>query len=308
MASTGLSLTPCDGPFGFPSSPYSTAVDTSASLMGSLHHSLPQRIGEALHPGPPFWIGTSNPSGPRNKEQIYYQLPEGVWGVSETHVAAPGLRSTRAAFQLGNRNHRRNLSFLPGAPVALRPGSTTAGTWSGVATVSDASLRHITLPWPTHDYSLGRVQMLECSVGACTFTGCNLYGWPSGPTYPAATTWTDNLVRMAAQELGLSRRGYRFLVGDFNHTEHSLSALRILRSLGWIEIQEWGAAHLGWVPRPTCKGSSFVDQVGLSPQCLPLIKGLRQWPLFSEHTVLGVSAGHTAIEAFHMAMAFTRSG
>lgn len=44
------------------------------------------RIGEAMHPGPDIWIGTTNPRGLRGKEEFYYELPTGVWGISENHL------------------------------------------------------------------------------------------------------------------------------------------------------------------------------------------------------------------------------
>eukprot|EP00435_Cladocopium_sp_Y103_P029701 s203_g7.t1 len=43
-----------------------------------------ERIGEAQHPGPPLWIGTTNPSGVSNKERSISELPYGElrgWGV-----------------------------------------------------------------------------------------------------------------------------------------------------------------------------------------------------------------------------------
>ena len=49
------------------------------------------RYGEALHPGPSCFLGITNPGGIRGKEMIYGQLPSGIWGIAETHLAAPGI-------------------------------------------------------------------------------------------------------------------------------------------------------------------------------------------------------------------------
>lgn len=75
------------------------------------------RYGEALHPGPDLWFGTTNPSGTANKEFVCGTLPPGVWGISETHLTAIGQRRNPVAFNQVSRQKGRHLSCHYGAPV-----------------------------------------------------------------------------------------------------------------------------------------------------------------------------------------------
>ena len=116
------------------------------------------RYGEALHPGPTCYLGTTNPGGIRGKEMIYGQLPNGIWGTAETHLAAPGLRAVTCAFHRVGREYNRKFSVRPGAMVPLRNRSDTAGTCSGVMTVGDAILRPININWPGNEFAaIGRM-------------------------------------------------------------------------------------------------------------------------------------------------------
>lgn len=65
-------------------------------VINALQIALPMsgRVGEAAHPGPAIWLGTSNPSGLRSKEFQYAVLPTGIWGIAETHVAEVGMHQT----------------------------------------------------------------------------------------------------------------------------------------------------------------------------------------------------------------------
>ena len=148
---------------------------------------------------------------------IYGQLPSGIWGISETHLAAPGLRTVSTAFHRAGREYNRNLSIRPGALVPLRSRSDTAGTWSGVMTVGDAIIRPVNINWLGNEFIEGRAQLVECWLGPFSLTGANIYGWPSGPTYPNAVADTNALLETVIKELVISRTGPRYLLGDFNH-------------------------------------------------------------------------------------------
>ena len=93
------------------------------------------RIGEASHPGPLCHVGTSNPGWDQRQGNDLWTTPLRVWGIAETHLAQPGLRSTRSAFQRTSREYHRHLAVLPGAMVPLRSRSATTGTWAGVMTI-----------------------------------------------------------------------------------------------------------------------------------------------------------------------------
>lgn len=84
---------------------------------------------------------------------IYCQLPTGIWGIAETHVAQHGLRNVRQAFARAGREYHRTFSVQPGAMVPLRSRSDTAGTWARVMTVGGAIFRPIQINWPNNEYA-----------------------------------------------------------------------------------------------------------------------------------------------------------
>ena len=130
---------------------------------------------------------------------IYGQPPSGIWGIAETHLAAPGPRAVKSAFHRAGREYDRKFSVQPGAMVSLRHRSETTGTWSGVMTVGDAILRPININLPGNEYAEGRAHFLESWLGPFSLTGATIYGWPSGPTYPTAVQDTNNLLPHRSQ-------------------------------------------------------------------------------------------------------------
>ena len=76
-----------------------------------------ERLGEASNPGP-WWIGSTNPSGLRNKEWIYGELPPGIWGCSETQLTVDGIALSKRA--LRHVTETRDIQLLHGSPAACR--------------------------------------------------------------------------------------------------------------------------------------------------------------------------------------------
>ena len=150
-----------------------------------------ERFGEALHPGPMMWLGTTNPSGLRGKEETYFSLPEGLWGIAETHLTQLNQRDAHASLKRLANTHQRALQFYHGAPVAPRSARSTTGTWSGVSFAADMPCLPIQIPWPNSEFSLGRIQMAQVWYGPFQMTGANLYGWPQSPTWPRALEATE---------------------------------------------------------------------------------------------------------------------
>ena len=244
------------------------------------------RVGEASHPGPVCHLCTSNPGGIKNKEMIYGQLPFGVWGIAETHLAQPGLRSTRNAFHRAGREYRRQFAVLPGAMVPLRSRSDSAGTWAGVMTIGDLILRPVHVNWPNNEFLEGRVQITECWLGPFSFTGAMLYGWPSGPTYPQALQDTNAMLETVMKELVISKTGPRYIMGDFNHAASKLPVIELLKAYGWVEIQEIGFQRGIWEPIATCRGATAIDFVFISPELIPFYRKTCSWPWFADHVIL----------------------
>ena len=119
------------------------------------------RLGEAEHPGPDLWIGTSNPSGLRGKEESYFELPVGIWGISENHLTHLNQRDADSTARRLSHEYDRHLHLVHGAPVGPRTASSQAGTWAGVSTITDLPCRSLSIPWPNSEHALGRVQMLQ---------------------------------------------------------------------------------------------------------------------------------------------------
>ena len=258
--------------------------------VGALHHCLLAncRIGEADHPGPPIWIGTTNPSGLRGKEFQFSSLPEGIWGISETHLAAVSqhrmvTHMSKCTPRSGSTRH-----FLPGAAVPLRARSSTEGAWAGVAFLTDLVPRALNLHWPCNEYSLGRVQVAQFWIGAFPITGANVYLWPSGPTWPRALEASRQLLDTLTKELVYTRSGPRFILGDFNHPEEHLPALAQWRDHGWIEVQELAARLSTRSYTPTFRGATTPDQLWLSPELAQYYLQVSTWNLFADHLTLGV--------------------
>ena len=246
-----------------------------------------QRIGEASNPGPPFWLGVINPSGLRGKEHVVATLPDGIWALSETHLSGITQRSVVKTLQAAYRQASRSATILPGAPVALRARSSSAGTWAGVMLLSQSVAKPLRTPWKFDEFGLGRVHLAQFWTGASSIVGTVVYGWPRGPTWPRATEATHELLKQLTQEITISRAGLRFVAGDFNQSESSLPCLEIWAQHGWFEVQSWAFQKLGRVPTPTSKKSSFVDKIFLSPEFLPYIQQVDTWGLFPDHDVLG---------------------
>ena len=245
------------------------------------------RVGEATHPGPTIHIGTSNPSGLRGKEFQYKELPEGIWGVSETHVSAHSMRSIGNQMRQATTQPNAYRFFQPGAPIPLRARSTTEGGWSGVAFLTDLVPRDIKVHWPAEEYGLGRAQMCQFWCGAYPITGINLYLWPKSPTWPRALEASKLLLETVTRELIYGRAGPRFVTGDFNHRMDQLPVLSQWREQGWIEIQELAFLRQGRIPTPTYRGITAPDQVWISPELAEHFVTCDTWSLFADHLTLG---------------------
>lgn len=244
-----------------------------------------RRLGEASNPGP-WWIGTSNPSGLRSKEWIYGELPPGIWGCSETQLTAEGITTSQRT--LRRTTDSRDLHLLHGAPAAFRARSEDAGTWTGVGFITDLIPRAIHTQWPNQEYMQGRVQMARFWWGPTQITGANVYLWPRGPTWPKAVEASNNLLNRLTQEIVLSRTGLRFITGDFNHEEKFLDSIEIWKQQGWVDAQTYASEQWGREICATCKGKTVRDHIWLSPEFLPYIQKVQIWPVFADHSAVGV--------------------
>ena len=107
------------------------------------------------------------------------------------------------------------------------------------------------------------------------------------PPIPKAVQDTNNLLETVIKELVISRTGPRYILGDFNHPAFKLPAIALLKSYGWMNIQELGFDRGIWEHLPTCRGSTTSDFVLISPELIPLYKKTCSWPWFADHLISG---------------------
>lgn len=107
------------------------------------------------------------------------------------------------------------------------------------------------------------------------------------PTYPNAVIDTNVMLSTIVKELVISRTGPRYIMGGVNHQEGQLPILNILKSYGWIDIQELGFVRGQWSPIPTCRGAKTIDYVFISPEMIPFFRKTTSWPWFADHVTLG---------------------
>ena len=181
------------------------------------------RYGEAANPGPSllldddeplfcstteassrFRLGCANPSGLRQKELHAVELGPGIWGFSETQLTAYTQRTCSWRLRQLARQADRHLRVHMGAPARTRANSEWAGSWSGVATISDFPSQPVHLPWLQEEFTSGRILTTRHLVHGMPFLNTTLYGFPKGPTYPQALSLTSRLLEVI--DVGLDRR------------------------------------------------------------------------------------------------------
>ena len=125
-----------------------------------------------LHGIPDFTLGLFNPGGISNKLHMLDYMPTGWWHVAETQAS----KYQQCAFQgyLRSLSYRsgRSLGSSLGAPASLRPGSSYAGTWTGVLTFGDCPLRAVPCVWPHGEFDCGRV-LLTTAKHPRTWSVCS---------------------------------------------------------------------------------------------------------------------------------------
>ena len=244
------------------------------------------RIGEASHPGPSYWFGTTNPGGLRGKEDIIAQLPEGLWCVQETHLSSITMSSSISTLKRAAEAENKGNFVLAGSPVALRARSQEAGAWAGVLIWSSGVPRMMPTQWPNGEFQAGRVLAADCWFGPLKIACINLYGWPRSPTWPRAVQATNELLRAITEEFVLSHGGPRLIGGDFNIPEDLAPSIALWKQAGWIEVQSWAQQHLQKEPEFTCKHQTTPDRIYVSPEMIPWLQEVKLWDCFSDHRPL----------------------
>ena len=270
---------------------YGSALALLVPLSG---HGLPvQRWGEAQNPGPVtepqdlLWVSFTNPSGLRNKEAIAMDIGSGILNLSETHLSQQTQKTCAARLRTLALAQNRNLRSHMGCPVAVRNTSSWAGTWSGVATLSDLPSFEVNLPYDG-ERECGRVLTTRHCFGNCSLLNVVVYGFPAGPTWPQSKQMTSELLEIITREIVLGAKGPRIIGGDMNVDPDQLPVFEFWRSHGWQSAQDFAAQAWHQDKTYTCKGATERDHAWLSPEVQALCRQVTVQDHFLEHATLSV--------------------
>ena len=247
------------------------------------------RFGEAQNPGPfegsePL-IGTFNPSGLLGKGQSAVSLPDGAWGVTETHLSAQGLIQFRDELK-----YLRSVSrFLAGAPAPPLSNSLSCigGKATGVGLLSSFPCRTLPCTWPKHLQETARIHAGAFCCDNNWIRIGTFYGYAKAPKSVVTQNKSDELLELLTDRIVHDSRGFRAICGDFNQDIRALTQTEEWSRLGFVEIQEYAWLKWGRPVQPTSKGQNVRDYIWISPELIPWIKSVHvddTW--FADHAVL----------------------
>ena len=271
---------------------------------------LSYRIGEAQNPGPssdlldadtyPLRIGTSNSTGIRQKEKHMLDLGFGIWCFAETHLTAETYKNAQQQIRFLSAQQGRAPKLLTGAFAAYRTSSRWAGTWTGVAQLTDLPAWPLNLGWPEEQWATARVQASRQWFGRFPLTVCTVYGYPTGPTWPKAKMLTESILQTLTTDIVLGMDGFRVIAGDYNHEAGSLLQHEIWRQHGWQCVQCHAEELWGQQRQPTCKNRTQRDQIWCSPEALAVLKQVEVQHIFADHsTVIATFALPLTTQTLH---------
>ena len=248
--------------------------------------------GEALNPGPSdadplLWIGFSNPTGLRNKEEIALSLGCGIFSFCETQLSSVTQKSCAKRLKFLAANQHRQLRTIMGAPIAFRPGSSWAGGWAGVATIADFPSRELHLPYQG-EHECGRILSTSHYVAGLTITNVTVYGYPAGPTWPKHKDLTTTLLQTVTTEIILGGNGVRVIGGDFNVCSTELALFHYWRQLGWCSAQDFAERMWDQPPVYTCKNATERDMIWMSPEAQAICREVDVSDFFMEHATISI--------------------
>ena len=250
-------------------------------------------IGEATNPGPSKsvhpQIGCINPTGLLGKGSLLQQLPQTpdgtIWAVSETHLTQPGIEKMHRELSL----HKTGLTLQAGAPVPSRSNTLSAigGRQRGVGFLTNTPHRCMTASWTKEQWYENRIHSSCFLVANRWIQGGVLYGYPKQPDTLETKQKTENQCQLLIQRLAIHSSGLRFIAGDFNQPHGGIQSMQQLCGLGWISVQHWAQTKFNKPVQPTCKGSTTVDHIFVSPELALYLNDVQVDPtLFPDHAIL----------------------
>ncbi len=225
------------------------------------------RIGEASNPGPV--IGTCNPSGMLGKAQMLAEMPEGIWGITETHLSCYGIQKFRQDF----RFHQPKSRFLHGAPaprLSNSPG-VIGGKASGVALISSYPARNLQHCFE-EDFASSRIHVGTCLVNNHWVKCGTFYGFACDAKTKTVKEKSDHLLTCLVERIGQQATGPRVIMGDFNQSLMDLPCCHTLAQLGFVEIQAFAQQAWGQAIAPTSKHKQVRDFVWISRELVPYLQ------------------------------------
>ena len=250
------------------------------------------RYGEATHPGPPLGnvltVGVNNPGGLRQKEQSLLELGPGIWSLAETQLSATTFKTSSQILRKEARLQNREVRLHGGSPAPLRVGSSWAGSWTGFAVLADVPTATLDIPWPNEHWTSGRVLITRHWANQLPISIGTFYGFAQGPTWPRARQLSDQLLETFTTEMVLGMTGVRLIMGDFNQEPEQLTQHHIWMRHGWRNAQHLAEHLLHHQIVPTCKGVNERDQIWLSPEAISLLRGLRVFDHFLDHSTIAL--------------------
>ena len=242
-------------------------------------------FGEAIHPGPSFTLGTLNPTGLLGKADLINSLPQGCFGVCETHLSRLGTHQFRNELK-AHQSQFRFVSTAP-APLIREAVGVIGGKSTGVGILSTFPARNLPCDFPDKIQHQARIQATAvCIFGTWIKLGI-CYGYAHCHNSNATKQKTDDLLGLIVNRIAVECNGPRVIMGDFNQTYGTLPQEDILRARGFVELQQLGQFKWGRAPKPTCKQVTIKDFVWISPEMIPLLQDIyMDDSLFSDHCVI----------------------
>lgn len=142
--------------------------------------------------------------------------------MTETHLSQATMKSAALTFRIGGRAMNREVRSLFSAPAPLSIGSTWAGTWSGVATISDWPSTKLEIPWPQDHWESARVLVSRHWIGQIPVVIGGFYGYSQGPTWPKSKQLSDSLLATMSQDIVIGMQGIRIILLNFINPGESM--------------------------------------------------------------------------------------
>ena len=249
------------------------------------------RIGEAKNPGPScdedtlITMGAFNPSGLASKAPLVCnQMSHGaVWAISETHLCQQSFRQ----FQQGLKFERSKFTCIPGHHAPPRATACSAGTWKGVAVMSQYPVRRMMAGWPANVEKSSRVTLAATCVRDLWFHIGVIYGETEGKLHPRYLQNNEYLLQAMVAQVVTMTKGMRIIAGDWNVCPGAIPSFQILEQAGFRDLQQLAFERWGIAPQNTCKGRTRKDFFYVSPEMQPLLMGVQVLPdIFADHAVL----------------------